>query len=369
MKEETKSAAGYSSACRRALMTVVSAAAAGLAMMVIGVAPLAAQQQADSDKVVATVGDYKITESQVDEKLKPQIASWQSRLYQMRRQAIEQIADDYLIQQAARKDNLTVEQYIKKALGPPPQITEKDARNYYDSHQGQIGRPYDQIKQPLINALQRRAVQQQREDLIEKLQADNHVKIMIEPPRMTVDTTGHPSLGPDNAPVTIAEFGDFQCPYCGRSEQTVKELRQEYGDKIRIVYLDFPLSFHEHAFPAALAARCAGEQHKFWEYHDALFANQSKLTDQDLKDIAKQLKLDMKRFDACFANQKYAKEVRADMEQGSALGVDGTPGFFVNGRPVTGAEPTQVFEGVINEELAHKAQGQKAASAGGGNPG
>jgi protein-disulfide isomerase len=349
---------------RRRLLAAVTVAA-GVALLATGVVATAAENSpADSDKVVATVGDYKITQEQVDQKLKPQIASWQNRLYQLRRQAIEQLADEYLIEQAAKKQNLSVDEYLKKALGPAPRVTEKDARDYYDAHQGQIGRPFEEIKQPLINALERRAVQRQRQDLIDKLEAENHINVMIKPPRLVVDTAGHPSLGPKDAPVTIAEFGDFQCPYCGRSEQTLKELRQEYGDKIRLVYLDFPLSFHQYAFPAALAARCAGEQHKFWEYHDALFANQSKLSSQDLKDTAKALKLNTKQFDACFDSQRYAREVRADMEQGSALGVDGTPGFFVNGRPITGAEPPQVFEGIINEELAHHGENQKTASSG-----
>jgi len=364
MNYENKAPAGHFAHSRRGLVTA-AAITAGLALLAIGTGRLTAAQPEDSSPVIATVGDHKITEAQVDAKLKPQIASWESHLYQLRRQAIEQIADDYLVKQAAKKENLSVDDYMKKELGTPPTITDKDARNYYDMHQGQINRPYDDIKQPLINALQRHAEEQQRQDLMDKLEAGNDIKIDIQPPRLTVDTAGHPALGPKDAPIVIAEFGDFQCPYCGRSEETIKEIRKEYGDKVRLVYLDFPLSFHEYAFPAALAARCAGEQHKFWDYHDALFQNQTKLTTPDLKNIAAGLKLDTKQFDACLDSQKYADEVRADQEQGSALGVDGTPGFFVNGRAITGAEPPQVFEGVINEELAHEGNGSKTASASG----
>jgi protein-disulfide isomerase len=317
----------------------------------------------DTNKVVATVGNHKITEAEVDEQIRPEIAGWRNRLYQLRRDAIQKIADDYIIDQAAKKAGMSTDKFMEKQLaGKSVKVTDKEAKEFYDSHKNRIPQPYDQIKAPLIAALQRRNDQEARQQVIARLREDNHIKMMIEPPRLNIATKGYPALGPKNAPITLVEFADFQCPYCKRSEETVKELRQEYGDKIRLVYIDFPLTFHQYAFQAAEAARCAGDQGKFWEYHDELFKDQSKLSTKDLKEAAVRMKLKTKQFDQCLDSGKYANEVRAAMKEGSDAGVDGTPGFFVNGRPVTGAQPASVFENVINEELARADKHQQKAS-------
>jgi protein-disulfide isomerase len=151
------------------------------------------------------------------------------------------------------------------------------------------------------------------------------------------------------------EFSDFQCPYCRAAEGTVKEIRAKYGDRVKFVYMDFPLGFHEHAMDAARAARCAGEQDKFWEYHDALFQDQSKLGDADLKSRAAKLGLDTKKFSACFDKGEPDALIKADQTQGAALGVTGTPTFYINGRELTGAQPPEKFAELIDDELS-KAQ-------------
>ncbi|MGH7905653.1 MAG: thioredoxin domain-containing protein [Candidatus Binataceae bacterium] len=319
----------------------------------------------NDNKVVAEVGSYQITKAEVDKEIKPQVTAWENHLYQLRRQAIDKLADDYLIEQAAKKNHMTVDQYMKKQMAEKKEkpVTEKDARAYYDAHQAQIGRPFDMIKAPLLAALQRRQTQTARQEMLAKLRQGAHLKVMLAPPRLNVATGNAPSLGPKNAPITIVEFADFECPFCKRSEETLKELRQEYGGKVRLVYLDYPLSIHPYAFQAAEAGQCAEEQGKFWQYHNALYADQSKLTTKDLKAAAAKLKLNAKQFDKCLDSGKYAAAVHQDMKEGSALGVNGTPGFFINGRPLSGAQPVEAFENVINEELANQGQGQKAASA------
>jgi protein-disulfide isomerase len=351
----------------RGVFSVIAAVAmaAGLTLSIPGAAVAQAPgQPSEPNRVVATVGNHKITEGEVDEEIKPQLASMQNQLYQYRRDAINKLADDYIIDQAAKKAKMTPDEFIQKQIaGKSAKVTDKEAKEFYDQHKNRIPQPYDKIKAPLIAALQRRSDQQARQQVIARLREDHHVKVLIEPPRLKIATAGYPSLGPKNAPVTVVEFADFQCPYCKRSEDTVKELRKEYGDKMRLVYIDFPLTFHQYAFQAAEAARCAGEQGKFWEYHDVLFEDQSKLTTKDLKADAAKLKLNTKQFDACLDKGKYADAVREAMSQGSAAGVDGTPGFFINGRPLTGAQPAPAFESIINEELAHDGQHQRNASA------
>src|SRR5713101_2069112 len=168
--------------------------------------------------------------------------------------------------------------------------------------------------------------------VIAKLRAAQNVNIALEAPHVEVASAGHPSVGGKDAPITMVEFGDFQCPFCRASESAVREVRQKYGDKVRLVYMDFPLGIHAHAMDAARSARCAGEQDKFWQYHDAIFADQSKLAPADLKASAAKLGLNAKKFDACLEKAKYQPQIQQDIAEATKLGVTGTPTFFINGR-------------------------------------
>jgi len=167
-----------------------------------------------------------------------------------------------------------------------------------------------------------------------------------------VSADDDPSLGSENAPITIVEFSDFQCPYCARFEQdTFPELKSRYIDTglVKIVFRDFPLtSIHQYAQKAAEASECADEQDKFWEYHDLLFSNQNALEVSSLKGYAFSIGLDTQQFDSCLDSGKYKDEVQKDMEDGISYGVTGTPAFFVNGKLLTGAQPFSEFERLIN---------------------
>ena len=168
-----------------------------------------------------------------------------------------------------------------------------------------------------------------------------------------VSVDDDPSWGPADAPVTIVEFSDFQCPYCARFvTQTLPQIKQTYEGKVRFVFRDFPLSqIHENAEKASEAAECANEQGKFWEYHDKLFSSQSALDVASLKSYASQLGLDTATFDQCLDSSKYAQEVQKDLQDGTSYGVDGTPAFFVNGLLVVGAQPFASFQEVIDAAL------------------
>ncbi len=318
---------------------------------------------AGSDPVVATVGSHKFTESEIDAKIKPQLASIQNQIYELKKQAAQSLADDYLIEQAAKKENLSSADYLAKHLNGKKQ-TEADAKQYYDQHKELQTRfpKFDVIKDRLTAALENQNEANQRQALLEKLRAGEPVTMLIKAPRIEVKSAGHPELGPAGAPVTIVEFSDFQCPFCRRAEPSLNEVRQKYGDKVRLVYLDFPLSMHPHSMDAAMGARCAADQGKFWPFHDLLFADQSKLAPDDLKADAKKLGLDTAKFDACLDQAKYRGEISADLAQGQALGVDGTPAFFINGRPLSGAVPLSGFASIIDDELSGSAQKQARAN-------
>ncbi len=159
-------------------------------------------------------------------------------------------------------------------------------------------------------------------------------------------------LGSFNAPVTLVEFSDFQCPYCSRHYPTLKQIAATYGNKVRIVYKHFPLSeIHPYAIKAAEASECAGEQNKFWEFHDKVFENQQALSFESLKQWAKEIGLNATTFNTCLDSGKFTAKVQQDYQEGVAKGVQGTPATFVNGKLVVGARPLSDFQQAIDAEL------------------
>jgi protein-disulfide isomerase len=165
--------------------------------------------------------------------------------------------------------------------------------------------------------------------------------------------------GAKDAPVTIIEFSDFQCPFCKTANATVKQILDKYPGKVRLVFRDYPLvSLHPQAPKAHEAARCAAEQGKFWEYHDILFDRSPRMAPADLKQYAQELKLDPAAFAQCLDSGKYTAEVDKDVQEGSGLGITGTPSFFVNGRQLVGAQPMTAFQKLIDGELAKQAAKQ-----------
>lgn len=170
-------------------------------------------------------------------------------------------------------------------------------------------------------------------------------------PRMTVSVDDDAALGPVDAPITIVEFSDFNCPYCQRfQQQTFQPLLDAYPGQIRFVYRDFPITSQD-SFYAAQAAECAGDQDAYWEYHDALFSGVHGLGNSAYRQYAEELGLDADALMACVDEGRYAEEVQADAQEASSLGVSGTPTFFINGIPMVGAQPLSRFTQVIDEEL------------------
>jgi protein-disulfide isomerase len=158
--------------------------------------------------------------------------------------------------------------------------------------------------------------------------------------------------GPDDAAVVIVEFSDFNCSFCGRfANETLQPLMDTYGDRVRFTYRDYPI-LAESSLTAALAGHCAAEQGNFWEYHNILFANPGNFSRDNLVTFAGRLRLDTAEFSACMDEERYLDTVIADYRAAQSLGLRGTPAFFINGRPISGAQPYQVFAGIIEEELA-----------------
>jgi protein-disulfide isomerase len=166
-----------------------------------------------------------------------------------------------------------------------------------------------------------------------------------------VDLGVAPVRGPRDAAVTIALFSDFQCPFCSKVQGTLAALDKEYPGKVRVVWKNFPLGFHENARGAALAAHAAGEQGRFWEMHDKLMQNQKALGPENLEKYAQELGLDLVRWKAAMASPAAAQVVDGDMKQAESLGISGTPTMLINGRKVVGAQPLEALKPIVEEEL------------------
>ena len=217
------------------------------------------------------------------------------------------------------------------------------------------GKTLDETKGDIEKVLKAQKSNERRAQFLTELSAKNEVKIMLEPPRATVSLRpGVPVMGPADAPITIVEWSDYQCPFCKRAHPTVEQVMKEYKDKVRFIHLDYPLPFHPMAVPAAQAVHCAEDQGKFWEYHKNLYEVAGDLSKADLSKRATDVGLDAAAFEACTTSNKHDGLIKTNYDDGAALGVTGTPAFFINGRMLVGAQPIEQFRDIINDELSRK---------------
>jgi protein-disulfide isomerase len=342
-------------------MTKALALAAAVTFLACSSAP--AQQpayQAPGD-VAARIGDRAITIRELDDRWRKDDAAQNAEVTQMiydgRRAALEAIIADSLLAEAAKATGMSADGYLEAEMAKRvTAVTDGEVSTFYTANLSQMqGRPLEAMSPAITRYLtdQRRA--QARETIIGELRKKGPaVRVALDVPRVSVAiAAANPTLGSSSAPVTIIEFSDYQCPFCQRVEPTLKRLRAAYGDKIRIVWKDFPLTqIHPQAFKAGEAAHCAGDQGKYWELHDVLFSNQSELQVDDLKRHALTLGLKADAFNQCLDSSKHGERVRDGVSEGNQLGVNSTPTIFINGRRLSGAQPYDVFAAVIDEELA-----------------
>jgi protein-disulfide isomerase len=279
-------------------------------------------------------------------------------VYEARLGVLDDIVGEHLIAAEAKLRGLETEalvaQEITAKVSPP---TDAEITRWYESNQERVqGASLEQVRDPIRNLLARERASDARERYLEALKGKTPVTITLEPPRVAVAEAGRPARGPDDAPIRIVEFSDFECPFCLSANPTIAQVLETYGDRIRLVYRHFPLTIHPNARPAAEAAACAAAQGQFWRYHDRLFGDQTQLEEADLKRHAAELGLDAPAFDACVDGRRYRQDVDADIAAGAAAGVSGTPAFFINGRLLSGAQPFEVFKQIIDDELASAAR-------------
>lgn len=314
-----------------------------------------AQADDSQPEVVARVHGESITLEQVDERIAGTLADLLQQRYDARRGALDELVAQRLVDAEAARRGVETEQLLRDevdAKTAPPR--DEDVAVLYEANKSRFaGQPRELALARVEQALTQRAWAQRRDAFVAELARSAGVEIRLDPPRTEVNVPETaPALGPADAPITVVEFTDYQCPYCRSAQSTVETLLERYGDRLRLVYLDLPLDFHAEAFQASRAARCAGEQGRFWDYHRGLLMDQGGFADADLVQRARALGLDEAAFSQCLASERHAETVRASLAEASRIGVQATPTFFINGRRLSGAQPLEEFVAIIEEELA-----------------
>ena len=308
---------------------------------------------ADGEAVVARIGDEVITESQLESMVGASLVNLRQQIYQAKVQELEKQIFNRLVGQAATAEGLTRADYVAKnidALVTPP--TEEQINQIFTQFRSRLGPDDDKAKQQVTEFLNQQARAMQEGALRKELFSKAGVQILLEPPRVQVAIgEGTPSRGPATAPIVLVEYTDYQCPYCDRVQPTLAAVRERYGDQVLHVFKNLPLPIHAQAQLAGEASLCAQDQDKFWEFHDWLFQNQRTMNRGLMIEQAGTMGMDTELFTACVDQKTYSDKVRADMKEARSFGITGTPGFLINGRVLSGAQPLEAFEAIINEEL------------------
>jgi protein-disulfide isomerase len=284
------------------------------------------------------VNGEPITSDHIEESLRALLFDLQTRVYKLRKTELDFTINDTLLEQEAQRRKITASALLDAEIKPRA-VAEDEARVFYEQNKSRVSGDFAQTKDAIVRYLQQIETRKAEYAFLEKLRAAASIQVFLiapESPAFSISTSDQPSLGNAAAPVTIVEFTDFQCPSCAATQPTLERLVKEYGDKVRLVALDFPLTQHTDAFKAAEAAEAAREQGKYWEYVKILMQNQSALGVAKLKDYATELALDRVRFDQALESAKFANAVQRDIDEGMRLGIDATPTIFINGRRVSG---------------------------------
>lgn len=317
-----------------------------------------------ADETVALVAGQSILAQDLDAAVKSQMMALRNQEFQIKTKALEDLIRQRVVEAEAKKQGLTVEQlYAREVDARIPTPIDAEVYAYYLGNRSQVNKPFMEVRAQMQATLKALEVKQLRDDYVDYLRGKAEISVMFRQPRTVVAFDRDRLRGDTSAPVTIVEFADYQCPYCEKVEASIQELLKKYPGKVNVAFRDFPLTaIHPNAQKASEAARCAGKQGKFWEFHDALFSAQAKLDEPGLKAEAHSLGLDDKAFSSCLESAEFARQIARDQEDGKNAGISSTPGFFINGVFLSGAQPAAEFEKLIDHELKMTAQPGGSAS-------
>jgi protein-disulfide isomerase len=294
---------------------------------------------ADRARVLATVNDKQITMGDIENSLRPLIFNVQEQVYALRKQDIDLKVNDTLLSQEAQKKGITTRALLDaEVTAKVPRVTDAEAQAFYNENKDRISGEFAQVKPQVVQYMQERKEQEATVAYAEQLRRASKIEVNLtapESPSFPIATDDQPAKGAAKASITIVEFTDFQCPSCARQHPVLERIVNEFGDRVRLVVRDFPLSQHADARKAAEAAEAAREQGKYWEYVAVLFKNQSALGVDKLRQYATEVGLDRAKFDASLDSGKFAENVQRDVIDAHKLGVNGTPTLYINGKRVS----------------------------------
>lgn len=333
-------------------LLVAGAAGAQTVLPAANVSAAAVQEPA-----VATFAGQAITASQLEAEAGARLLKVRNEEYKIKAELARDLAFRRLQDAAAQELKIDrVELFRQNVTAKAGEPAQEEVDDLLKRYRSQLPPDEAQARQQVVQFLQEQRTRTQEQTWRREVLAGARFRLLIEPPRANIGTGDRdPSRGPAEAPVTVVEFSDYQCPFCSRVQSSLHRLKQTYGSKLRFVFKQLPLDMHQHARFASEAALCAGQQGKYWEMHDWLFANQQKIAPDAIRAAAPELKLDPAAFAVCLETKTFAGKVEEDLRLAGSLGITGTPAFLVNGRFIEGAQPYEAFQEVIDDELARSA--------------
>ena len=314
-------------------------------------------RKANTSGVAVKAGTIIIEQNELLEPIELDIYKKELEIFEIKFNRAKSLLLEKLVKADPKSKGLTNDQYFDKYIANKIKISDKEIQDFVKKNNV----PADKLNQQIKTKIEEYIRAEKKKDALSEYIAEKTngkaIEIFISkpiPPTYDVEVGSAPFAGGSDAKVTVVEFSDFQCPFCAKAAQTVKQIKEKYGKKVKFVFKQFPLSFHGQAKKAAVASLCANEQgsESFWKLHDELFSNQANLAPDKIKETAKKLGLDSSKFNTCLDENKFIGAVEKDIIQGRKLGVKGTPTFFVNGMIFLDGHDFDKFSEFIDQELA-----------------
>jgi len=319
--------------------------------------PLGTPQESQPE-IIAQVAGETISREDLETPLATKIYQLEMHAHNLKQGQLKKVINEKVLQREADARGVTVEQLIaEEAPSQGIEVSEAEVNLHFRKNLGRLRSSREspeQLRDRIRAMLRQRNAQQRIEDYAKSLYPKYSVTIFLKEPEypyFRVKLEGNFSLGPPDAPVTIIEFSDYQCPACRKSHEVVGKVREIYRDRVKWVFKDYPLESHKGAAKAAEAARCAGDQGHFWEYQDILFTSQEEPTSERLREYAEKLGLNGDAFQECLDTSRHEGQVKQDVAEAKSVGIDKVPTFIIGGKLAMGAPALEQFKEMIDEEL------------------